>query len=490
MRFFGISFRKSLFLVIFATSFFIAPVYQNMLWAQDGGEGKPPDGTSTIHVVQRGENLFRIAQQYGTTVEAIAQANGITDTRFIEVGQRLLIPNVQVSTPGVNTTYVVQPGESLRTIALKYHSTLDSLATLNDITQPTTLYAGQTITVRQGSDGTEPLTNVGLYVVQSGDTIYRLAAKFGLSIQAIAAANDWASATKSLWPGEWIVIPNHPDAGPFVEMPPYLADFHIQTVPAKQGESIGLRFTLRQPMQVTGTFIDRSINLDLDTTDPNTPSLNYGGVIGVHSFTTPGVYPLTLTFSDANGVTSTYQVRVSVLDGGYGQENIDVPTERQDLLDSTTVQSELDQVITLVSGNSPTRYFNELMALPAPGAVTSGYGTRRTYAGTTGLSFHGGADFGGAVGTPIYAPAGGVVVLAEPLEVRGKAIIIDHGWGVYTGYWHLSEIFVEVGQTINKGLPIGALGNTGLSTGAHLHWEMWVGGVQVNPIQWAQQSFP
>ncbi len=482
---------KSLFFRIIITILIIGTLFgtsYSKLWAQDGGQGKPPDGNSTIHVVQRGENLFRIAQQYGTTVEAIAQANGISDTRFIEVGQRLLIPNVQVSTPGVNTTYVVQPGESLRTIALKYHSTLDSLAMMNDITQPTTLYAGQTITVRQGSDGTEPLTDAGLYVVQSGDTIYRLAAKFGVSIRDIAAANEWSSFSKPLWPGEWIVIPNRPDAGPFVELPAYLSDFHIQTVPAKQGESIGLRFSLRQPMQVTGTFIDRPISLAAD--DANTPSLHMGGVIGIHSFTTPGVYPLTLTFTDVNGVTSTYQVRVSVLDGGYGQENIDVPTERQDLLDSATVQSELDKVIAVVSGNSPTRYFDELLALPAPGAVTSGYGTRRTYAGTTGLSFHGGADFGGAVGTPIFAPAGGVVVLAEQLDVRGKAVIIDHGWGVYTGYWHLSEIFVEVGQTINKGLPIGALGNTGLSTGAHLHWEMWVGGVQVNPIQWAQQTFP
>jgi murein DD-endopeptidase MepM/ murein hydrolase activator NlpD len=458
--------------------------------AQDDGQGKPPDGTSTIHIVQRGENLFRIAQQYGTTVEAIAQANGITDTRFIEVGQRLLIPNVQVDTPGVNTPYIVKPGETLRTIALRYKSTLDSLAILNDLTHPATIYAGQSINVRQGSDGTEPLTDAGMYVVQSGDTIYRLAAKFGVSIDTIVDANQWPTATKILWPGEWVVIPNHPEVGPFIELPNTLVDFNLQTVPVKQGESIGLRFTLREPMQVTGTFMDRPINLASDETDANSPVLHMGSMIGVHSLATPGVYPLTLVFTNANGQTTQYQVRVSVLDGGYGQENIDVPTERQDLLDSTTVQTELDKVVAVTGGNSPQRFFSDLIALPAPGAVTSQYGTRRTYTGSTATTFHGGADFGGAVGTPIYAPMGGVVVLAEQLEVRGRAVIIDHGWGVYTGYWHLSEIFVEVGQTVGKGLPIGALGNTGLSTGAHLHWEMWVGGVQVNPIQWAQQPFP
>src|SRR5258707_670603 len=74
--------------------------------------------TTTIHVVQKGETLFRIAQQYGTTVEAIAQANGITDVTRINVGQRLLIPNVGAlppgaASPGVPTDYIVQPGNSL-----------------------------------------------------------------------------------------------------------------------------------------------------------------------------------------------------------------------------------------------------------------------------------------------------------------------------------------------------------------------------------------
>ena len=76
-----------------------------------------------------------------------------------------------------------------------------------------------------------------------------------------------------------------------------------------------------------------------------------------------------------------------------------------------------------------------------------------------------------------------MVVLAEPLTVRGNAVILDHGRGVFTGYWHLSEIKVEADQVVNAGDVLGLVGTTGLSTGAHLHWELRIDGVAVDPMQ-------
>jgi murein DD-endopeptidase MepM/ murein hydrolase activator NlpD len=84
----------------------------------------------------------------------------------------------------------------------------------------------------------------------------------------------------------------------------------------------------------------------------------------------------------------------------------------------------------------------------------------------------------------------GTVVLAEPLDVRGQSVIIDHGLGVFSGFWHLSRIDVTVGQKVGKEQVIGLVGNTGLSTGPHLHWEMRVLGVPVDPFQWTQVVFP
>jgi len=105
-------------------------------------------------------------------------------------------------------------------------------------------------------------------------------------------------------------------------------------------------------------------------------------------------------------------------------------------------------------------------------------------------SYHAGADFDGEGGEPVLAPADGVVILAEKLVVRGNAILVDHGWGVVSGFWHLSQIGVGVGDVISQGQVIGKLGNTGLSTGAHLHWELWVNGTSVNALSWLDPDGP
>jgi murein DD-endopeptidase MepM/ murein hydrolase activator NlpD len=76
------------------------------------------------------------------------------------------------------------------------------------------------------------------------------------------------------------------------------------------------------------------------------------------------------------------------------------------------------------------------------------------------------------------------------LTVRGNGIVIDHGWGVFTGYYHLSKIEVTVGQVVKPGDEIALSGNTGLSTGAHLHWDMRIRGLNVDAMQFTQRAFP
>ena len=87
------------------------------------------------------------------------------------------------------------------------------------------------------------------------------------------------------------------------------------------------------------------------------------------------------------------------------------------------------------------------------------------------------------------AAASGYVVYADKLDVRGNATIIDHGWGIYTVYCHQTTQYVKVGDFVNTGQVIGTVGSTGRVTGPHLHWEVWVNGVQVDPMQWVQESF-
>lgn len=104
-------------------------------------------GAPIVHVVQRGENLFRIALRYNTTVEAIAAANGIRNPQLIYVGQRLTIPRGGTTQPGGGRTHVVQPGENLFRIALRYGTTPQAIAAANNLPNIHLIYAGQVLRI-------------------------------------------------------------------------------------------------------------------------------------------------------------------------------------------------------------------------------------------------------------------------------------------------------------------------------------------------------
>ena len=115
------------------------------------------------------------------------------------------------------------------------------------------------------------------------------------------------------------------------------------------------------------------------------------------------------------------------------------------------------------------------------GAYSSGYGRRRDPF-TGRIEPHYGVDFNGPMGLPVYAAADGVVIHAEREPAYGNAIVIDHGHGYKTLYAHLSRIGVRRGQRVERGETIGALGNTGRSTGPHLHYEVLYQNRNVNPL--------
>lgn len=117
---------------------------------------------------------------------------------------------------------------------------------------------------------------------------------------------------------------------------------------------------------------------------------------------------------------------------------------------------------------------------PTRGWITSEFGYRISpFTGKPAI--HAGLDLAAAPGSPVVAPADGMVVFASYDESYGKLITIDHGYGVTTRFGHLSQIYVQVGQRVNKFDVIGAVGNTGRSTGPHLHYEVRVSGTSIDP---------
>ncbi|WP_292268023.1 M23 family metallopeptidase [Butyricimonas sp.] len=113
--------------------------------------------------------------------------------------------------------------------------------------------------------------------------------------------------------------------------------------------------------------------------------------------------------------------------------------------------------------------------------VSSSYGYRMHPIYKT-MKFHAGMDFTGAIGTPIYATGNGLVVESQFDKGYGRHVIIDHGFSYKTMYAHLEKIVVKKGQTVKRGDVIGYLGNTGLSTGPHLHYEVRKNEKPVDPI--------
>jgi murein DD-endopeptidase MepM/ murein hydrolase activator NlpD len=122
-------------------------------------------------------------------------------------------------------------------------------------------------------------------------------------------------------------------------------------------------------------------------------------------------------------------------------------------------------------------------AIPLRGTlnISSEFGLRRNPFGGRGYELHNGIDFRGPIGLPIYATADGVVTKAEYNGGFGRHIVIDHGYGYETLYAHLSEIAVEGGKRVSRGQLIGRLGNTGRSSGPHLHYTIYRNGQAVNP---------
>lgn len=125
--------------------------------------------------------------------------------------------------------------------------------------------------------------------------------------------------------------------------------------------------------------------------------------------------------------------------------------------------------------------FAAAFAQPVGGRISGRFGRQRVYNGKPG-SAHSGMDVAAPAGTPVAAPAGGVVTFADPdLYLTGGTVVLDHGYGVSSNFLHLSRIDVAVGDRVEQGGVIGAVGATGRATGPHLHWGMNWFDVRIDP---------
>lgn len=192
---------------------------------------------------------------------------------------------------------------------------------------------------------------------------------------------------------------------------------------------------------------------------------------------------------DPAGNTAEKSIQLSVDAAVLPRQALVVPGALASLATGAVAREEAGHVVSLTSAVSAERRWTGAFRLPLAGAAlrTTGFGDRRDYADGH-IVHHAGYDLAAPAGTAVVASAGGVVAYAGQLLQRGNTVILDHGWGIYTLYAHLQHWEITAGQTVAAGQTVGRVGNTGLSTGPHLHWEVRLRGLAIDPGAWLALS--
>ena len=433
------------------------------------------------YIVQDGDTLSGIATTFGTTVDALAQANNITDPSAIQPGLKLTIPGFEGIT-GVLSTHTVAFGEDLATLSRQFGLSEASVMKLNHLVNPAGLYLGQQVILPQ--DSGRSLKGAATLLPNPGDTRLAWAVKQGVNPWALA--QDYGTADKSwLLPVAPIYAPASGNS--MSALPAPVLELTADPPAAIQGTTEVISVQLSGPAQLEGAMGPWPLNFVTETADTEV------ALQGSDALTDPGLYDLRLdvTVADGDGPTYSYSQPIKLRAGDYGFDPIlNVPPDTLDPANTVPEEELVNKIVTPVTSEKmwsgpfqfPSTYYTK--------SFPSVFGTRRNYNGEGYTRYHTGLDFYGPAGTPILAPAKGKVVFTGPLVVRGNVTIIDHGWGVYTMYDHQSQIDVKVGDIVEPGQQIGLVGGTGRVTGPHLHWEIRVGMVPVNPLQWVQTTFP
>lgn len=380
-------------------------------------DAAPPPNAPETYIVQPGDTLFSIATRFRTTVAAIKQLNGLGASDLIQVGQKLLIPITDAPVTAAPILYTVQENDTLYRIALRYGTTVRVLAQLNDLANPNLIAPGQAIAIPSNAEAVKP----------------------GLIID-----------------------------------PPS----------ARQGSTVMIQVAQPALAAVTGTFNGKAIVF--------TRGADYFyALVGISRCAKIGNATLTVTMTDSDGASITESTSINIEATAFAVQRITLPRGKVALLDSALQKREDEQLTAIVNKYTPSRLWSGAWRQPLSAPISSAFGTRRSYnSGPISPCGHEGTDFDADAGAPIYAPARGRVVFAGLTQVRGNMTVIDHGVGVFSAYYHQSAIDAQVGQVVEPGTLIGKVGTTGLSTGAHLHWSIFVNGEYVDPMEWTRRVIP
>ncbi len=460
--------RGSILLVLIFSLFIPA-------FAQENQTGGP------TYIVQAGDTLWTIARNLHISYDELLAANQLTGESSLIPGKILEIPGLG-DINGVLSIVNVSYGESLKSISRQYDVPEDALVKLNRLTSPVELYVGVSMVLVGENEAID----------QAGKRVSLAPEQSSLELAVIENLNPWDLIITNAQGGEWDLIPGEvlyvqatDSSGPgaFPE--------EIQKVAYTPNRFIQGHTSVFEVKAPEGTIIQGSLG-DYPLSFFSETGVNYLALQGLHARENLSLKPLSIFGTLPDGTPFAHTQMVQIRSGEYPYEKIlNVPQETVGVNLTEEETEFLEEFADKATGN---KFWAGGFLSPVPAELStcwpSYYGNRRSYNGSGFFYFHSGLDFCSAMGGNILAPAPGKVIYIGSQLLHGNTTMINHGWGVYTLYAHQSEFLVQEGDRVNAGDIIGRVGSTGRSTGPHLHWEVWVGGIQVDPMEWLVESYP
>ncbi len=213
------------------------------------------------------------------------------------------------------------------------------------------------------------------------------------------------------------------------------------------------------------------------------PKSSFEGLLGIDMDTRPGAYEIKVVAIDTENRVHSRLRSLKVEKVAFKTQTLSLPPSMVELDPQTLerVNQEARRLRALFQRLREERLWKGAFERPVPGEVTSVFGLRRIINGQP-KSSHAGVDLRAEEGTPVLASNGAAVALVDELFFSGKSVILDHGFGLYSMYFHLSETPVREGDRIPRGTMVGRVGSTGRSTAPHLHWGIRLKGARVDPF--------
>jgi murein DD-endopeptidase MepM/ murein hydrolase activator NlpD len=209
----------------------------------------------------------------------------------------------------------------------------------------------------------------------------------------------------------------------------------------------------------------------------------YEGLLGIDMSTSPTTYQIKVFAIGGDNRVYSDTLSLSVEKVDFGVQTLSLPPSMVDLDAKTLerVNQEARRLEALFQTSRDERLWEGGFILPVQGEISTGFGLNRIINGQR-RGQHPGVDLSAEKGASVLASNHGVVVLVDELFFSGKSVILDHGWGLYSMYFHLSEALVKEGNPVRAGALLGRVGSTGRSTGPHLHWGIRMNGARVDPF--------